>query len=295
LVIACGARPEPAVRGALTFRGPADTDHFRVLLDDLEAGSVLSLVFAVPEGTVWPLPLYELALLTAAYLEGRGVGDIELELITPEEEPLELFGREGSAAVRVLLEERGVAFRGRSVPLAFESGFVTTAAGARVMADAVVALPRLRGVVIEGLRQNREGFIAVDRHGRVPGVEGVYAAGDITSFPVKQGGLAAQQADAVAETIAAAAGAPITPHPFQPVLRGLLLTGGIPRYLRTSLTAGGTGTDVAVTPLWWPPAKITARRLGPFLAGHAIQPTPPDAIPIERDLDAMLDANAPNH
>ena len=41
------------------------------------------------------------------------------------------------------------------------------------------------------------------------------------SFPIKQGGLATQQADAVAEAIAAGRGSR-RPEPFRPVLRGLL-------------------------------------------------------------------------
>jgi sulfide:quinone oxidoreductase len=65
LLIACGAVPATAVPGALTFRGPADTEAFTGLLGELEAGSVRRLVFAVPWGAVWALPLYELALMTA--------------------------------------------------------------------------------------------------------------------------------------------------------------------------------------------------------------------------------------
>ena len=38
------------------------------------------------------------------------------------------------------------------------------------------------------------------------GLDGVYAAGDATWYPIKQGGLAAQQADVVATAIAAAVG-----------------------------------------------------------------------------------------
>ena len=56
-------------------------------------------------------------------------------------------------------------------------------------------------------------------------LEDVFAAGDIANFPIKQGGLAAQQADAAAEAIAAEAGAQVDPQPFKPVLRGILLTG----------------------------------------------------------------------
>ena len=105
----------------------------------------------------------------------------------------------------------------------------------------------------------------VDDDGRVDGVEAIWAAGDGTDFPIKQGGIAAQQADAVAEDIAALAQAQIVPQPFRPILRALLLTGGAPLYLRTDLSAPEEAT-VSNEPLWWPPAKIVGRYLAPFLA-----------------------------
>jgi sulfide:quinone oxidoreductase len=293
LVIACGATPEAVVEGALTFRGPADTDRFRLLLHELEAGAVRKLVFAVPAGVAWSLPLYELALLTAAHLHGR-VDGVELALVTPEERPLQLLGAEASLAVRELLEERGIGFQGHSSPLAFDQRRLSSAYGDEVEADRVVALPRLCGRRIEGLPHDRAGFITVDPHGRVLdqgeiAAEGLFAAGDITGFPVKQGGFAAQQADAVAEAIAAAAGAPVAPSPFRPLLRGLLLTGAVPRYLRTELTARGVTTEIALDPLWWPPTKIAARRLSPFLAGQALeQPITKAAIPVELELDDQM-------
>ena len=102
-----------------------------------------------------------------------------------------------------------------------------------------------------------DGFIGTDAHGRVAGLEGVFAAGDATSFPVKQGGLAAQQADAVAETIAASVGVDIDPQPFRPILRGVLLTGGPPRYLQADIS-GRSGDDSTISgeALWWPPDKL---------------------------------------
>ena len=101
----------------------------------------------------------------------------------------------------------------------------------------MIALPRLVGPATPGLPHGANGFIPVDAHGRVPGVADVFAAGDATTFPLKQGGLATQQADAAAEAIAADLGAAVTPAPFRPVLRGLLLTGGAPLYLRSTLSA----------------------------------------------------------
>ena len=53
---------------------------------------------------------------------------------------------------------------------------------------------------------------------RVPGAGPVFAAGDAVDFPIKQGGVGSQQADVVAESIAALAGAEIEPHAFEPVI-----------------------------------------------------------------------------
>jgi sulfide:quinone oxidoreductase len=263
LVVACGATPVAAVPGAFTFRGLADTTAFEALLADVEAGAIRRVVFAVPGGVTWPLPAYELALLTAE----RGHEEVELALVTPEDGPLSLFGLDASAAVTRLLADRGVSLYTGRYPTAFMNGVLELAPQGAIEADAVVALPRLHGVQIAGLPHDANGFVPTDLHARVKGIPDVFAAGDITTFPVKQGGVAAQQARAAAETIAAAAGANVEPKPFRPVLRSVLLTGTEPTYLRAELVSGRS--EAAHEPLWWPPGKIVGRHLAPFLAEHA--------------------------
>jgi sulfide:quinone oxidoreductase len=291
LLVACGAVPRPAIDGALTFRGPADTSKIEQLLAEIEGGEVHRVVFAVPAGAVWSLPVYELALMTAAWLAERGLTGIEVAIVTPEDEPLHLFGREASGAVQALLDRRGIAVHTRAYPVEAREGELLLAGGGIVVADRVVALPRLQGPRIGGIPQTFEGFIPVDLYGRVTGTPGVYAAGDITTFPVKQGGIAAQQADAAAEAIAEAAGVDMKPEPFRPVLRGLLLTGAEPRYLRRDLAdKSGERSQASPEPLWWPPAKIVGRYLAPFLAELAAteDPTgskPEVGIPVEVELD----------
>jgi sulfide:quinone oxidoreductase len=293
LLVACGAGPTAAVPGALTFRGPADTEKIRGLLEEIVAGHVGRVAFVVPWGAVWSLPIYELALMTAVYLAEREVDHVELALVTPEDEPLELFGRAGSEAVRELLEERGIAVQTGSCPVELVDGELRLVPEGRIAAERVVALPRLRGPRIDGLPQTVEGFVPVDVHGQVRGLADVFAAGDITSFPVKQGGIATQQADAAAELIAANVGADIVPQPFRPVLRGLLLTGRQPRYLRHELTGGaGDVSSASPEPLWWPPAKIVGRYLAPFLGAFAgvesspEAPAAPGSVRVEVELDA---------
>jgi sulfide:quinone oxidoreductase len=275
LLVATGARPVTAVPGAITFRGPADIEAFSKLLSSLRVGAPARVVFAVPGGVAWSLPLYELALQTAAFLDVHGVTGVELRLVTPEETPLGLFGAAASAAVAELLERRRI-----------EVHTGTYEIGA---ADAVVALPRLTGVPVAGLPHDANGFVPTDSNGRVQGLDDVFAAGDCTSFPIKQGGLAAQQADAAAEAIAAAAGAPVDPEPFRPVLRGLLLTGEAPTFLRAELGGGRGDTSTATSELlWWPPGKIVGRYLAPFLAERAgailAPPAEAEALPVDVEL-----------
>jgi sulfide:quinone oxidoreductase len=291
LLLACGARPEVALPGALTFRGPADTERFGRLLDKVKKGEVERLVFAVPPGISWPLPLYELAVLTAAELERESV-DAELTFVTPEPAPLALFGTRASEAVHALLAEHRIATRTAEYPAAVTESGLSSVPGGDIEADGVVSLPRLKGPAIEGIPQDRDGFVPTDAHGRVRGAADVYAAGDLTTFPIKQGGLAAQQADAAAETIAAAAGAAVEPRPFQPVLRALLLTGGAPTFLRVELGGGhGETTRISEEPLWWPAGKIVGRHLAPFLAELGVLDIPKE--PAEKDvLRIEVDASA---
>ena len=225
LVVATGAVPGVPFPGAFTFRGRADVPVLRGLLNDLTTGRAGSVALALPSERMWPLPLYELALMTAAHLNEHGADDVRVTLVTPEEEPLELFGPAATDAVRSLLEARGITVRSSSLPAVVRGRMLMLAGGAEVFADRVITLPVLEGPRLPGLPHDQHGFIPVDKFGRVSDVEHVFAAGDVTAFPLKQGGLAAQQADAVAAKIAALAGAAVTPEPFRPVLRGLLLTG----------------------------------------------------------------------
>ena len=279
LVVAAGAVATEALPGAVTFRGGAEVGAMRAVVDDLAAGRARSVAFALPTAMAWSLPLYELALMTSARLVGEQVTEPKLTIVTPEPAPLAVFGTAGARAMEPALAQRGIALRTSARPARVEPGRLILADGSSVEADHVVTLPVLEGPRLDGLPADARGFVPVDRHGAVRGLEDVYAAGDVTTFPLKQGGLAAQQADAVAEAIAARAGAPVTPSPFRPVLRGLLLTGTEPIYLRAEPGAADRTQSVAARgrlpstaeaasdrPLWWPPAKVAGRYLAPYLA-----------------------------
>lgn len=270
LLVAIGARSREWLAGADHFAGPEDVGRLRAIVAELDEGQVGSVVFAAPPGLTWTLPLYELALLTAAHVAERGRGDVRLTIVTPETNALELFGPAAARHVRELCANRGIELRTATRALSFHAGRLSLEPGGDVEADRVVALPELEGEPIAGLPCDDAGFTPVDDHGAVRGVSRVYAAGDGIAYPVKQGGLATQQADAAAEAIAASLGAAVQPRPFRARLRGQLLTGLGPTYLTAGSTgAGSSESSVAVNPLWWPPSKIAGRYLAPYLASHA--------------------------
>ena len=223
LVLAIGAHAnrEWTSEGVLTYHGGSDGPSYRLLLHQLHAGQVTRLAFVKPAGASWPLPLYDLALMTAAECAAHDLSDVELSLITPEDEPLGIFGHPASAAIRRLLDDSGVTLHTSSYGVPSRPGRLDISPGERRLSvDRIVTEPRLVGPRLRGIPAGRDGFIHTDAHGRLVGLDGVFAAGDATAFPIKQGGLAAQQADAVAEMIAASVGVEIDPQPFRPILRG---------------------------------------------------------------------------
>jgi sulfide:quinone oxidoreductase len=267
LLLATGVRMLWAVPGAVTFWGVADEGHVGEVVADLRAGRLRSLVFTMPGGQSWALPLYELALLGASEMARTGGTRTRLTVVTPEDAPLELFGRRAGEQMGRLLDERGIEVVPGTHPVAFEAGRLRVAPGEEIEADAVISLPRLEGRRVAGVPHDASGFVGVDEHGRVMGVEGVLAAGDVTGFPVKQGGIATQQADAAASLIASEAGAAVDPEPFDPVLRGVLWTGRGPRYLFGRPTGGrGDTSSLSEEPQWpQPEGKVIGRYLTAFL------------------------------
>jgi sulfide:quinone oxidoreductase len=267
LLLALGARLYPRFRHATTVDDARIDELLHGLIQDIEAGYVRRLAFVVPSGRTWPLPIYELALLCATRAHDMSM-ELGITIATPEDGPLALFGRAASDSVERLLEEKGILTITSAHCEVREPGRVSINPGARELrADRIVALPELVGPSAPGVPGRSEhGFIAVDSRCKLRGLERVYAAGDATDFPIKHGGVAAQQADVAAQAIAAIAGLAPAPAPFRPMIHGLLLTGGKPRYLSAHITGGhGSSSEFSETPAWSPPSKIVAKYLAPYL------------------------------
>jgi sulfide:quinone oxidoreductase len=266
LVIACGTRTRPAYDGVITIDDRNLGGTLRGLMQDVEEGYTREIAFVAPDQAFWPLPMYELALLTAQRAYDMNV-TVDVAIVSPESAPLTLFGSGICDEVSRLLSAAGITFHGSS-SAEYERGTLTLRPSEITLRPGrVVALPLLDGPRITGVTCDAHGFIPVTEYGAVRWLDGVYAAGDATSYPIKHGGIAAQQADVVAAAIAARAGVEIDSQPLRPVIRGALLTGAATRYLEAELAADGTfASSVSDVCPWDPPTKIAARHLGPYLA-----------------------------
>jgi sulfide:quinone oxidoreductase len=277
LVLALGASPYPAYEHGVCFDRAHEPDAFDELLADVRAEFAGHVAIVIPPGSAWTLPGYELALMVAAF---EGVGrpnPPRITLITPEHEPLSAFGPPASAMAREELATAGVELLAGAHADVPSATIVRVAGTRRLRCDRVVHLPLLAGPNVDGIPCDAAGFMLVDERFRVTGEDAVFAVGDGTAGPYKQGGLAAQQADVVAGQIAELAGADHVARPYQPVLRGLLRTAHGPRYLRAEPPGGGGSAEVSEQCLWWPPSKVASRWLTPWLAARDLEGRPAPA------------------
>jgi sulfide:quinone oxidoreductase len=272
LLVAVGARPRPHLENALTFTGFAEVDAVRTLIDGISAdaagGVSTDLAVIVPPACGWPLAAYELAVMAREYLVAGGHGDrASVTVVTAEDAPLAVFGPVASETVAAKLRRTGVALRTGVVARGWSRGRLDLVGDGALPADRVIALPVLAGPEIGGLPSDAHGFLRTTAAGTVEGCSDVRVIGDAGSFPVKQGGVACQQADAAAAAIARELGADTAPIDAEPVLRGWMWDGEGGRFLRTDLAGGHDESGGTTSPwsLWWPVAKVAGRFLTPFL------------------------------
>ena len=284
LVVCLGGRFRPALKNATTFPSGREVLRIDSILDRAEEAGH-GIAFVVPPGVGWPLPIYEVALMTQRRAAERRQKQVPLTVITREEAPLAVFGSVASKAVSELLAARGIAVEAGCLCHEGDDGKLVLTPGDRAIDRAeVIALPTMEGPALPGLPSDEDGFIPIDDHARVTGVDDVYAAGDGTNFPIKQGGIGTQQADAAAADIAHRLGAGIEPDPFHPVLRGKLITGADSVHLRADVTGGAGEGEASPDCLWWPPQKISGRFLAPWLYGgepHEELEPPGDQLDVE--------------
>jgi sulfide:quinone oxidoreductase len=222
LVLAIGAEAVPVIAHAMTWDDRADHELLGGLLQDIEEGYSRRLAVVIPPGPGWPLRAYELAVFITLRAKDMSM-ELRTTIVAPEPSPLEALGSRAVELIGRELAQAGVEVV-RTTDVQVEPGHAATVvlqpSGQRLEVDRVLALPGLRGRPIPGIPANTAGFLEIDEHCRVRGLDGVWAAGDGTAFALKSGGYAAEQADVSAEDIAAMAGAAVDPHPFDPSARG---------------------------------------------------------------------------
>ena len=270
LLIAVGAKQVEPYKHAATFHDAEADEIFRGVIQDIELGYTRSLAFIQPVGPVWPLPLYELALMTAERAYSMDVRELELTLVTPEPRPLAVFGSAVADVVSERLSEAGIKVYSDSLANVPASGrLLIQPHGVELHPGRMLAMPRVAGPSIAGLPGGgAHGFLPIDKHCRVPRAgDRVFAAGDAANYPIKHGGLGAQMADAAASAIAVLAGLLDKASPFHPVIRGKLLTGADPVYMTARpIGAQSFASEVFDKPPWPADEKVVAEELGPYLA-----------------------------
>jgi sulfide:quinone oxidoreductase len=122
----------------------------------------------VPEDATWPLPIYELALLTAERAYDMCLTP-ELTIVTPERAPLELFGPEAGCTLMKRLANVGVTLLTDTRADVATARVIELGRGKRLTADRVVTLPTFEGPAVPGLPHDAAGYLHVDPHGRVHG------------------------------------------------------------------------------------------------------------------------------
>jgi sulfide:quinone oxidoreductase len=271
LLIAVGAKIVAAYEHATTFRDAEADALLSGVVQDIEGGYTRSVAFVTPPGPVYQLPLYELALMTAERADSMGM-DVDLTIVTPDDGPLAVFGPAVTDAVGDLLDKAGITVHAATVARVPQPKRVELSPGDEVLqADRIIALPRITGPSIRGLPGGgANGFIPIDAHCTVPGAGGrIFAAGDAAKFPVKHGGLGSEQADTAAAAIACLADVDTDAEPYQPVIRGMLLTGRDPLYMTARLIGTGSfQSEVSDQPLWPSGDKVAAEELSNYLAQH---------------------------
>lgn len=241
LVVALGAEYAPEIIPGLPDAGlnlytMAGATAIRDALARFKGGRIVILT-AAPMYKC-PAAPYEATLLVDSLLRRRGLrGNIDIGFFAAEPRPMFVAGPEMGAAVRALIEARGIAYHPEhqvkevdpsSARIAFANG---NAAGY----DLLLYVPphRAPAVVREAGMVNESGWIPVDRHTLQTPHEGVFAIGDVTTIPLtmgrplpKAGIFAHGQAEVVAHNIAHAWSGKGTPRRFTGEGMCFIETGG---------------------------------------------------------------------
>ena len=214
LVVALGAALDPGRIPGLaehTFHpyDLASAERLRTALSEFRGGRVVVAIASLPYKC--PAAPYETAMLIDSYLRDRGLrATSHVDMYTPEPLPLPVAGPYAGHSVAAELAARSIAFHPRVQVDGAEPGALRIG-GEQVAYDLAVVIPPHRPpevVATSGLA-GPNGWIPVDRSTLRARASNVYAIGDNTAIPLKNGMLlpkagvfAHGEAEVVAENIA---------------------------------------------------------------------------------------------
>ena len=195
LVVALGAELAPdAMAGyrdaALNFFSPEGAAACARALESFRGGRVVVAVSTVPYKC--PAAPYEAALLLDDELRRRGLREAsQIDLFTPEPQPMPVAGPVMGSAVIGLLEAKGIRFHPKSPIARFEpaTAELVLADGTRAGYDLLAAVPPhgAPAAVRDSGLANEAGWIPVDRNTLQTANERVYAVGDVTTVTLTNG------------------------------------------------------------------------------------------------------------
>ncbi len=219
LIIALGAQfiPEAVeglADGGLTFATLDGATRLRAALSGFKEGHIVILT-AAPLYKC-PAAPYEAAMLIEAQVRRRGIGgQVRIDLYTAEPGPMGVAGPNVSAAVRAMVESKGIGYHPERqvAKVNPKTQIAEFNDGEKVQYDLLVYMPSIQAppVVRESPLIGKSGWVEVDRHTLETQFPGVYALGDVTSISLstgkplpKAGVFAHAQAEVVARNIARA-------------------------------------------------------------------------------------------
>ena len=222
LVIALGAQLAPEAipglkEGAYSFYTFEETIRLRDALSQFKGGIVALVVSSLPYKC--PGAPHEAAMLIEDYFRGRGLLDkVQVQLYTPEPQPMPVAGSQLGEAVTQMLTSKGIAFHPLHKLISVDpQNYMLSFDGKEpVSYDILIAIPPHRGprIVREAGLANEAGWVPVDRSTLKTKHGNVYAIGDITAISIpgrwkpdvpmtlpKAGVFAHNQAEVVAQRI----------------------------------------------------------------------------------------------
>jgi len=217
LIIALGADllPESVngfTAGAINFYTFEGAAELRDRLRELETGRLVVMVSSAPFKC--PSAPYEAAMLMDAVARERGVrGGVDIQIFTPEPQPLPMAGPLVGSQVRALLIERGIRFNPDSKPKLIDARRrrVYFENGAEAEYDLLAGVPghAVPKVIRDSGLAGPSGWIPVEGKSLRTGVPNVFAVGDVAGVKMangllmpKLGMLAEQEGAVVAKNIA---------------------------------------------------------------------------------------------